>query len=89
MWFPWPNTSRYSEKFWSKTAIQKLLDATLHQTIGFPLNDPTSYVFTSDLGYDVGTDQLGALTQLNTVIVQMTGPNTAIVRTMHPGGLSF
>jgi hypothetical protein len=89
MWFPFPNTSRYFPQFRSVPAIQKLLTATLNQTIGFPLNDPTSYFFTANLGYDTGTDQSGAVTQLNTVIVQMTGPGAAIVRTMYPGELSY
>jgi RHS repeat-associated protein len=90
VWWPLSDTSRYAPQFGNMNSINGLFEATIHSTLGFPEGNG-NYYFSTDLGFTVGTDQLGFATSLNTVIVevmQQPTPSThglGRVVTMYPG----
>ena len=87
MWFAWPNTSRYLGGFRNVSAINKLMSETLLKGTGNLLPGGNWY-FTASMGINIGTDQAGALTQQNSIVVRPTGPSTGEVITMFPGFLT-
>lgn len=90
VWWPIGNTSRYAQQFRNVPAINGIFAATVNSTIGFPQPNG-NYYFSANLGFTVGTDQLGGPTTWNTVIVQVavmptaTTPGVGTVVTMYPG----
>ncbi len=83
VWFPFSNTSRFSEKFRSINAIYKLVGETIRSSIGQPRSGTVNY--TAELGYPVGTDRSGFSTTTMTVVVKITGPGKGEVKTAFPG----
>ena len=70
VWRPLNNTSRYLSQFANTNAINMLFQLTVDSTIGFPQPNG-NYYFSADLGFPVGTDQVGLSTSWNTVIVRL------------------
>lgn len=83
-WFPFPDTSRFSEEFRDVNSMYGLVGKTITTTTG--IIQPNGNVrYEGTLPFNVGTDPLGFLTREMTVIVRPTGPGTGDVVTAYPG----